>query len=211
MRIYCNKALKAFCLLIVILLLVQTTLAIVLESDHYDGYVKYEKDWGDGTLSGYIEFAVYDERADFESNTGLTAPGEGDYVYAYRIWNNQPFSDEAVAYFSILGLDEGSVSGFGSLDDPDTKVDVSPENAYFENGDGIWEWGVNGGFVQLDDLSWLLVYSSDYDWVAGEYDIRGTEESDFPQSGDDDENVPEPSIVALLSLGGAALIRRRKK
>lgn len=204
-----NKALKAFCLLMLILLLIQTASAVLLTSSYYDGNVTYDVPWGSGTLNGVIEFAVYNDRSEYESVTGLTAPGDGDYVYAYRIWNTLPTSDEAVAYFSILGLDENNVSGFGSADDADYVDAVQPSDAYFDGGDGIWKWSQAGnGLVQLGDNSWLLVYSSNSDWVAGEYEIRGNEEGDFPKPGDGE--VPEPSLMALLGIGGAALLRRRK-
>ncbi|MBN1795689.1 MAG: PEP-CTERM sorting domain-containing protein [Sedimentisphaerales bacterium] len=209
MRVYYNKTLRALCLLLLILLLVQTASAL-LTSSHYNGYVYFDVPWGDegGTLNGVIEFAVYDNRSEYESNTGLTAPGEGDYIYAYKIWNTLPTSDEAVAYFSILGLDENEITGFGYDDDGGN---AEPQDAYFDSGNGVWEWSIDNGFIQLGDNSWLLVFSSDYDWVTGEYEIRGIEESDFPEPGDGDGDVPEPSLVALFGLGGAALLRRRKQ
>ena len=205
MRVYYNKALRALCLILLILLLVQTA-AAYLTSSYYDGYLTFDIPWGDegGVLNGVIEFAVYDNRSEYESFTGFTAPGDGDYVYAYKIWNTLPTSDEAIAYFSILGLDENEITGLGCEDDGTNGVE--PADAYLDSGNGVWEWTVDSGFIQLGDNSWLLVYSSDYDWIAGEYEIRGTDEDDLPTP-----DVPEPSMVALLSLGGATLLRRRKK
>jgi len=206
MRVYGNKALRALYLLLLILLPVQTATAL-LTSSHYDGYLTYDEPWDGGTLSGVIEFAVYDDRSEYESFTGLTAPGDGDYVYAYKIWNTLVTSDEAVAYFSILGLDESETTGLGY--DDDGTGGIEPADAHFDGDNGVWEWTLDNGFVQFGDNSWLLVYSSDFDWKVGEYEIRGTEEEgELPEP---DGDIPEPSLVALFGLGGAALLRRRKR
>jgi len=66
----------------------------------------------------------------------------------------------------------------------------------------VWEFGeIDQDWIIPGEHSWFLAFSSDKDWVHGYYEIRGTEPSDFP--------VPEPAMLALLSIGGAILFRRR--
>jgi len=208
-----RKIVRMLFFLVLVLLLVQTASALLVgTSSHYDGYTTYSTMWNTKLMTGTIEFAVYDDRNEFESvfsDVGLSAPGAGDFIYAYKIYNDFD-SGDMVAYFAILGLDEqaSGITGFGALDD-DTGG-AEPSYSGFEGNDGVWKWSGTDGyrFIQLGDLSWLLVYSSDFDWVKGEYEIRGTEKSDVPMP---DGEVPEPTMVALLGAGGAFLFRRKRR
>jgi hypothetical protein len=209
-------------------LLVQTASALLVgTSSHYDGYNIF-----DGTLSNgqyakvMIEFAVYDNREgqtggnEFEdvfSGMGITPPDAddfGDYIYAYKIYNST-VSEDMISYFGILDLDEqeNGITDLGAYDDGTNGA--QPSDYHFTGGDCAWEWfGLGEGddslrFIDLGDRSWLLVFSSSNDWVKGEYELRGTEESDMPKPGDGE--VPEPTVIALLGAGGAYLLRRRRK
>jgi hypothetical protein len=177
-----------------------------LTSSYYDGSVIFDKIWDDGYLYGRIDFAVYDDRSEYESVTGLDAPGEGTYVYAYQIFNDLVFSDKAVTYFSLIGLDESIVSGMGTQDDG--SGGKTPAEWSFNTTEGYWKWTLEGtnSFIYKDDHSWLLVFSSNQDYVKGSYDIRGPEgENEVPQP-----KVPEPASILVL-LGAAGLMLRRKK
>ncbi len=81
-------------------------------------------------------------------------------------------------------------------------------------------WGDDGAVVDLNTLidpssGWVLEYAraiSDTEWVSGigEYDPDGAGSADaydrlFVMQ------IPEPATMALLSLGGLALIRRRRR
>ncbi len=203
MRVCIKRILLLFPLAV---LLVQTASANLV-SNYYSGSTHYNVPWDEGYLRGKIEFAVYDNRNEYEGRTGLTAPGSGSYVYAYQIWNDQLNSDEAVAYFAILGLDASNISGFGY--DEDITGGVEPSTAQFVDDDGVWEWSDDEGgygFIQLGDHSWLLVFSSDTDWVEGDYEIRGIEDDPFPKP-----DVPEPATAALLGAGGYFLLRRKRR
>jgi hypothetical protein len=203
----CNKIKQKRILLLFLLFVLLVQTASALESTYYSGKTYYDLLWDDGYLRGKIEFAVYDNRSEYEGRTGLTAPGSGSYVYAYQIWNDQLNSDEAITYFAILGLDPANISGFGY--DEDITGGIEPSVAHFVDDDGVWEWsddGGAGGFIQLGDHSWLLVFSSEADWVVGDYEIRGIENDPFPKP-----DIPEPATVALLGAGGVLLLRRRRK
>lgn len=198
-----SKILRILFFPLLAVLPMQLTLA-----ETYYGSVNYTVDWNEKEMTGYIDFGVYDDRAAFESDfssQGLTAPGDGNYVYAYRITQSD-VSASAISYFAILGLDEEDVSGFGALDD--NFGGVQPSGYGFTDDDGYWEWSSpNYGFIQQSESSWLLVYSSDYDWKPGDYEMKGAED-DFPVI--DKGEVPEPTMLALLVAGGAFLFRRKR-
>ena len=194
------------CLLVVTVAMVQNAGA-ALTSSYYDGFVYYDKVWEDGHLRGRIDFAVYDERSEYESVTGFDAPGDGKYVYAYQIFNDLMASDKTVTYFSILGLDESLISGMGTQDDGSSGK--KPAEWGYTTTEGYWKWKIEGtnSYIYKGDHSWFLVYSSNNNWVKGNYDVKGPEnEGELPQP-----EIPEPaSMLVLLSAGGLMMKKRRK-
>jgi hypothetical protein len=228
MRVF-NRTKRILLFLLFAVLLTETSSALLVgTSSHYDGYTMF-----DGTLSNgsyakvMIEFAVYDNRAgqsggsEFESvfsDRGITPPDAeefGNYIYVYKIFNHYS-SESIISYFGLLDVDEQSngITDLGAYDD-DTGG-AQPSDHYFSGGDCVWEWsgfGEEGDtslrFIDLGDYSWLLVFSSANDWVKGEYELRGEKQSDTPKPGDGE--VPEPTVVALLGVGGACLLRRRRR
>ena len=206
------------------------TLAPMLpESSHYEGFVYYQNDeWDDGGFSGTvklrgrIDFAVYDtEEYPNEfigEDDGFTKPGNGRYIYAYQIFNDYfGASEGAISYFAALGIDMNVVDvlSISSQEDPESGVKPSPADPsdpsretgeYFTETDAVWEFGTNDRDwinAGADGHSWFLVFSSDKNWVPGEYEIRGPQQSQFP--------VPEPAMLTLLGIGGAMLFKRRNK
>jgi hypothetical protein len=187
-----------------------TLLRMLPESSHYQGFTYYDEEWPDGfdgikMLRGRIDFAVYDTLAypnEFIGDDGYTAPGDGRYIYAYQIFNDyQGYSEEAVTYFAALGIDMAYVYDIDSQEDP--AEGIEPVGQYFSDEDAVWEFGeIDQDWIIPGEHSWFLAFSSDLDWVRGDYEIRGTEPSDFP--------VPEPAMLALLSIGGAILFRRKR-
>ena len=175
---------------------------ILPESSYYYGHTHYdEQTEDDGYLRGRIDFAVYDTESETYVNEftgepdGFVNPGTGRYIYAYQIFNDSDLSDEAVAYFAILGIDDDMVNGTSWQDDqaggiPPTDPTPPPE--------GVWIWEFEGGFVYASEHSTFLVFSSDLGWGPGSYEIRAPQEDDFPIP------VPGPATIALLGLGGAA-------
>ena len=187
-----------------------TLVRMLPESSHYQGFTYYDEEWPDGfdgikMLRGRIDFAVYDtlgENGNEFTAAGYEAPGDGRYIYTYQIFNNyQGYSEEAVTYFAALGIDMASVYNIDSQEAPEEGI--GPTDQYFSDTDAVWEFGeINQDWLIPGEHSWFLVFSSDMDWNRGEYEIRGTEPSDFP--------VPEPAMLALLSIGGAILFRSRR-
>jgi len=169
------------------------------------GVVNYDT----GTLKGQINFAVFESRNEFEANwssMGLSAPGTGQYVYAYLINNASDSMD--VSYFALFGLDNNNTSGIGFGDSGYTGA-VKPAEAYIDEDEskGVWEWSNQNGynFIKAGEDSWLLYFSSNQGPVKGEYEIRGPDNTDIVVP-----DVPEPSVIALLGIGGGFLLMRRR-
>ncbi len=187
-----------------------TLLRMLPESSHYQGFTFYDEEWESGfdsitLLRGRIDFAVYDtlgENGNEFTAAGYEAPGDGQYIYAYQIFNDYTgFSEEAVTYFAVLGINMASVYDIDSQND--LAEGIEPVDQYFSDTDAVWEFGeIDQDWIIPEEHSWFLAFSSDMDWSRGEYEIRGTQTSDFP--------VPEPAMLALLSIGGAILFRRRR-
>jgi hypothetical protein len=194
-----------FFTLLAVLTVVTAQSALALLSS---GTVEYHENG----LNGYIEYAVYESRDEYEtawSVLGLSAPGDGQYVYAYKIINLfEDLITGDVAHFALFGLTEDNTSGLGCADDEDP--DGVEPSSYYLDGDeskGVWKWAAgegNPGYIQTGEHSWLLVFSSNQGPVKGDFEIKGPEGIDVP-------DVPEPSMIALLGAGGALFLRRRKQ
>lgn len=172
-----------------------------LVSSYYDGSTFYNT--ADG-LHGYIDFAVYDNRSEYEARYGLPAPGTGDYIYAYQIFHNAS-DNPAVGYFAILDITGAPVDGIGSQDDSSGGIASSDE--YFADSKGVWEFQseIGEGILIAGENSWFLVLSSDTDWVRGSFEIKPAEPwVPVPE-------IPEPCTIALFGLGSLMMLIKRKK
>lgn len=202
------RKIRLFTLLIAATLFAQNasaTLEPILESSYYDGFVFYYEDG----LFGRIDFAVYDTSVEDNSHEyldiGITNPGDGQYIYAYQIFNDYSFSAESVAYFALLDITGNSINidTIGSQEDPENGIE--PGSAYLNEDDYkiVWEFNGDAGYIIAGEHSWFLVFSSDNDWVAGSYEIKGPDDVPVP--------IPEPAIVVLLGIGGMlTLVSRRR-
>ena len=210
---------RFFSLLVTATLFVQTavatTLTILPESSHYQGRRYYRTYTQDGLLSGHIDFAVYyadDGDEDEFAKAGFTTPGSGKYTYAYQIFNDEGDINAALEYFAILGIGEGAVddiaADIGSVDDESDGIDSTtyyfgPHDAGTGPDEAVWEF--EGGILEAGEHSFFLVLSSDRDYTTGSYTVTKSIVSDAPVP------TPEPGTLALLGVGGAMMLLRRRR
>lgn len=213
------RKIRFFSLLVVTALFVQTaiatTLTILPESSHYQGRRYYRTYTQDGLLSGHIDFAVYDTDdvdGDEFALAGFTAPGSGQYTYAYQIFNDEGDIYAALEYFAISGIGAGAiddiVTDIGSVDDESDGIDSTtyyfgPHDAGTGPDEAVWEF--EGGILEAGKHSFFLALSSDHDYTTGTYTVTKSTVSDAPVPN------PEPGTLALLGVGGALTLLRRRR
>ena len=179
----------------------------------YTGSIKYKYPPGEPQLFGHIDFGVFDRQTD---NFAYTPPGDGRYIYAYQIYNDQD-SIEAVGYFAIL-LAGAAFDGIGSDAHVNDTEAVEPSSAYLVDSTGklVFEFKSvpEGGPLLGEDIlepgmhSYILMFTSDNDWVPGSFQIKGGDLGDYePEL----PVVPEPATILILGMGaGTALIMKRR-
>lgn len=191
----------------------QATLTYLPESSYYYGQTTYSVTLGSGQiLSGRIEFAVYDTQTN-PGEFGGTAPGTGRYIYAYQIFNSSGSAN--VSQFVIKEIGEGAIPSdspndyIGSDDDGASGVDSSLSFFNLDLTEGNWAFETEN--IGAGDHSVFLLVRSDASPKVGSYDFVQSEDSDVPVPGDDDENpIPEPATLLLLSLGGMLSFRKSR-
>ena len=195
---------------------VRAELTYLPESSYYSGQTHYGVSLGPGEiLSGRIEFAVYDTLVYPDEFTG-PVPGEGRYVYAYQIFNDNESYSAALSYFQIEGIAEGAIptenpnENIGT-DDSSSGVDATV--AYFTPSltEGVWEF--DGGLVAAGDNSVFLLISSDGAMKAGDYQVVTPQDGDVPVPDEDDNgdpSVPEPATLLLLAAGSVLSFRKTR-
>jgi len=219
-----------FSLSVIATLLVQNASATIVlpnssfaqEQQNWQGDRIYEQD-GFHVL---IDFAVYDTQLLYpdtnpdESDLVDTLRSEldlpGQYIYAYQIFNAHGDYEE-IGYFEIFGIGEppldvyaDSIGALSDSDDPNTEG-IEPTGKYFNTSHtrGTWLFSADygPGSILSGEHSWFLVFSSNSSPVVGDYEIRAPEESDWPVS----NHAPEPATIALLGIGGALMLTKRRK
>lgn len=192
---------------------IATTLSILPESSHYQGRSYYRQYTQNGPVSGHIDFAVYDTaNGDEFASAGFTAPGSGQFTYVYQIFNDEGDIYAALEYFAISGIGEGAIddiaTDIGSVDDASDGVDSTayyfgPHDPVTGPDKAVWEF--EGGILAPGNHSYFLVLSSDNDYTIGSYTITTDTlpETSIPN--------PEPSTIALLGVGAAVTLLKRRK
>jgi hypothetical protein len=182
----------------------QTTnaaLELLPESSYYEGSTTYTIVTDDGILFGRIDFAVYDTWTypdEFIGEDGFENPTDDRYIYVYQIFNDEIYSDEEVAYFALLDIEDAPVSGTSSQDDLNDGVEPADYPA-----EGVWDF--EGSFIYDGDHSVFLVLTSDTPWVPGSYEISAGG-SDVPVP-----DIPEPASIVLLGTAGLLIFVKRPK
>lgn len=183
----------------------------------YTGSTDYEfSGEGGRILSGTIDFGVFDREVD---TFAYTPPGEGRYIYAYQIKNDEGSLQEAVGYFAIL-LGGAPFDGIGSdVWETDTQA-VEPSAEYFveSTGDVVFEFKSDpeeGELLGDDNLepgmhSYILMFTSNNDWVPGRFQMKGGDLGDYePPS--PVPTIPEPATILILGMGACTtLITKRR-
>lgn len=209
------KKIRLLSLLFLAVLFVQSADAVLTYlpySSHYQGTSYF--DYTDTGVRGRVEFAVYDTLGPYGNEwadpTGFATPGDGRYVYAYQIFNDDDSAD-IIEGFTMWANDYHvlDISGMGAQDpqEADYIFDldfVEPTDSGTSNGGQQAWWAFDGGFFVAGEDSWFLIFSSNNDWTAGSYWIGPI--SDVPPVPN-----PEPCTLALLGLGSAVLFTKRKK
>jgi hypothetical protein len=183
----------------------------------YTGSIDYEfLGAGGRILSGTIDFGVFDREVD---SFAYTPPGEGKYIYAYQIKNDEGSLQEAVGYFAIL-LGGAPFDELGSDVHVNDTEAVEPSAEYFleETGNIVFEFKSEpeeGELLGDDNLepgmhSYILIFTSNNDWVPGSFQMKGGDLGDYePPS--PVPTIPEPATILILGMGaGAALIMKRR-
>ena len=166
-----------------------------------------------GPLAVRVDFAVFDTVANPDAwggENGFDIPGDGQYVYAYQIFNDENLGTETLTAFSLLkengeNISDAAIMGTGWENDM-TGEDISPEDMPTASS-----WDFNGFFIPGEHSSFLVI-SSDNTWVKGDYELGTYEDILVPEdAADEPVLVPEPTSIILLISGSCMLFRNRKK
>jgi len=202
-------------LLFVVTLFVQDTYSALLVLPHstYGDLYGWQgsRIYKDNGFNVLIDFTVYDTETylnEFIGTDGFVNPGQGRYIYAYQIFSH-PTADEDITYFGIFGIettiDEATIDGLSSQDDGEEGVPTSDE--YFDDDLARVVWEFDWGVLIAGEHSYFLVFSSNYEPVVGDYEIRSfEEEGDVPIP-----EIPEPGMLTLLGIGGAMIFTKRRR
>lgn len=201
------------------------------------GSTSYSYSGSGKTLSGTIDYAVYDRQSTAYSDAfsgALTSQNAGRYIYAYQVFNNVGANNVAVDYlaFGIIdakvyeittdgdaSMQDSFMNYFTSADGPKSSSTTAKEDCYA----AAYNFA---GTLGAGETSYFLIFTSDNAWgfVSGDPGAgSGSGSGSTAPAGsyvtvaggglgtnsNFDLNVPEPATVAILGFAGLLGLRRR--
>lgn len=183
-------------------------------SSYYEGSSYFYR----GGRAGHIDFAVYDtldsDGDEFSAALGDTAPGSGQYIYAYQIFSDN-LSSTIIDYFTVFDIGEGAIADFSSdigtvsdsPGDPGAEG-VDATKSYFNPTltKGVWEFNYDGEHIIAGEHSYFLILRSNQEWTVGHYEFTHPDDDLLAVP----DVIPEPFTLTLLGLGSVMLFSRRR-
>ena len=220
MRGYGMKEIRLLSLLFVATLFVQNADATLLPQLPYSSHYQGRSYFNDAGVTGHVDFAVYDAGGPYGNEwtaAGFAAPGGGQYVYAYEIFND--VGSKAIESFTIMNFNDPPplhfLIGINTMSsrDPWQDYPLPPPGCVDQTSTGVnptetratwfFQGPPTGAILLAGEYSWFLIFSSTNDWVRGKYEMQPDE--GLPITGN-----PEPCTLALLGLGSAILFAKRR-
>jgi hypothetical protein len=169
---------------------------------------------GSTGATAYIEYAVY---ASASLPDAIDIETTDKYVYAYKIWYNNSAGADYMPIASLIlsGGTTSVVNNIGSLTDG-TTTGISPDYAGIDTANSTCVWEFQNGLLVQSKHSIFLVFTSNFAPKAGTIKLSTEYGADAPVTGDDTvtgdstSQIPEPTTIALLSLGAFAFRKVRR-
>lgn len=163
-------------------------------------------DSGAGELQATVDYCIYAPGKFSYPGSGYT-PTPGEFVYAYQIYSTG--WKVPVITFTLAMLESNEANNIGDFDMG--TGGAATNNAWWDDPNSPmtanWDWnpGMPNG-VHSKGLAYSSINAPL--WWIGTVTDGGYLDSQFVPSPSD--VIPEPTALALLALGGAKLLRRRK-
>jgi formylglycine-generating enzyme required for sulfatase activity len=140
----------------------------------------------DGVTGNYF---TYPTASDSTPSNTLTAPDPGNNAN----FDQDGYTIGAPYYFTVVGDFENSESPYGS----------------FDQAGNVFEW--NEGIITLNRVLRGGSFDQDGIRLPSTYRTAAAPTNETQSTGFRVSLIPEPGTIALLALGGLALIRRRRR
>lgn len=179
----------------------------------WEGSQTFSKSNSTGTLSGWVEYAVF-RASDFAEVFQGYAPVSGDLVYAYQVFNTGSLNI-TLARVALLNSAPaelaGSFTGHGV-------AGQGPNLSFVTTGQNVtWDFGSGHNIVHPGN-SLGLAFSSERTPISRDVAVivDGALSTNVPNlAGPGTLNIPEPSCLAMLVAGAVAAVigvaRNRRK
>jgi hypothetical protein len=203
------------CVLILTVFVIHSASAAILPYSTYGSENKWAgyKDYTQENFDVRVYFNVYDvDLQEFEWRLGdETFPPAGDeYIYVYKIFNNGDESNNFIGGISLFYADGSSIPQHlmhSTHAQDNYGGDIAPDPVVSTN-QGEWVWSFDNGYIEANQYSWTLVFSSDHAPTRGKFVLEQGGNEGVP----DDQQIPEPATIIFFgSAVGWILTRRNNK